>query len=126
VSTGRSSQGRTVFGPKKVDSDGKPGFYAHAALIYRMRRLGETWYCELVPDYCFTSDGMAEHRNADKLIAGIKRLDRHPAVEGPALTTMGDCRAFNYVREEKPLIRLRRCWSSTPSAISTTGSRWTM
>jgi hypothetical protein len=81
VSTGRSSQGRTVFGPKKVDSDGKAGFYGHAALVYRMRRLGGTWYCELVPDYCFTSDGVAEHRNADKLIAGIKRLDRHPAVD---------------------------------------------
>jgi Domain of unknown function (DUF4365) len=80
VSTGRSAQGRTVFGPKKVDSSGKPGFYAHAAVSLRMRRLGPTWYCEIVPDYCFTSDGAVEHRNAEKLIAGIKRLDRHPAV----------------------------------------------
>jgi hypothetical protein len=80
VATGRSSQGRTVFGPKRPGADGKPGFYFHAALVARMRRLGRTWYCEIVPDYCFTSDGVAEHRNADKLRAGIKRLDRHPAV----------------------------------------------
>jgi hypothetical protein len=40
------------------------------------------WFCELEPDYCFTSDGVTEHRNADKLLAGIKRLERHAAVSG--------------------------------------------
>ena len=47
-----------------------------------MRRLGRTWYCELVPDYCFTSNGKDPHRFEDKLRAGIKRLDRHAAVAG--------------------------------------------
>jgi hypothetical protein len=40
------------------------------------------WYCQLEPDYCFTSDGYTESRFADSLLAGIKRLDRHPAVFG--------------------------------------------
>jgi hypothetical protein len=33
---------------------------------------------------------------------GVRRFFRLDQVEGPALTTMGDCGAFNYVREEKP------------------------
>jgi hypothetical protein len=48
----------------------------------RFRRFDGSWYCQLEPDYCFTSDGYAESRLADKLLAGIKRLDRHPAVAG--------------------------------------------
>jgi Domain of unknown function (DUF4365) len=35
-----------------------------------------------VSSYCFTSDGYTESRFADSLLAGIKRLDRHPAVLG--------------------------------------------
>jgi Domain of unknown function (DUF4365) len=75
--------GRTVFGPHYAKSEPeKVSYYHHAALQLRFRRFDGRWYCQLEPDYCFTSDGYAESRLADKLLAGIKRLDRHPAVAG--------------------------------------------
>lgn len=76
-------RGHTVFGPyySKNEPD-TVSFYRHAALTTRFRRIGGTWYCQLSTDYCFTSDGRAEYRYADTLLAGIKRLDRHAAVAG--------------------------------------------
>jgi hypothetical protein len=83
VSRRPGGRGRTVFGPHPDKREpGKIGYYHHAALQMRFRRLDGAWFCELEPDYCFTSDGATEHRNADKLLAGIKRLDRHAAVSG--------------------------------------------
>jgi hypothetical protein len=80
---GPGSRGRTVFGPHTSKSDPQSvGFYHHAALRTRFRRLEGVWYCQLEPDYCFTTDGYTEHPYADRLLAGIKRLDRHPAVRG--------------------------------------------
>lgn len=75
------ASGRTVFGPH-LARDGSVGYYHHAAIRMRMRRLGRSWFAELTPDYCFTSDGSEPHRYEDKLLAGIKRLDRHAAVAG--------------------------------------------
>jgi hypothetical protein len=76
-------RGHTVFGPyySKKDPD-TIRFYRHAALSVRFRRFDGTWYSQLGPDYCFTSDGREEHPYADSLLAGIKRLDRHAAVAG--------------------------------------------
>lgn len=83
VSRTPGGRGRTVFGPHADKRDPtKVGYYHHAALQMRFRRLDRDWFCELEPDYCFTSDGTAEHRNADKLLTGIKRLERHAAVSG--------------------------------------------
>jgi hypothetical protein len=80
---GPGARGRTVFGPHYAKSEpDKISYYHHAALEMRFRRFDGSWYCQLEPDYCFTSDGYAESRLADKLLAGIKRLDRHPAVAG--------------------------------------------
>ena len=80
---GPGALGRTVFGPHYAKSEPeKVSYYHHAALRLRFRRFDCCWYCQLEPDYCFTSDGYAESRLADKLLAGIKRLDRHPAVAG--------------------------------------------
>jgi hypothetical protein len=83
VSRRLGGRGRTVFGPHPDKREpGKIGYYHHAALQMRFRRIDGAWFCELEPDYCFTSDGVTEHRNADKLTAGIKRLERHAAVSG--------------------------------------------
>lgn len=80
---GPGTRGRTVFGPHYAKSDpDRVSYYHHAAVRTRFRRIGGTWHCQLEPDYCFTSDGYAESRFADSLLAGIKRLDRHPAVFG--------------------------------------------
>lgn len=38
--------------------------------------------CHLGVDYCFTHDGKNESSFADSLLAGIKRLERHPSVIG--------------------------------------------
>jgi hypothetical protein len=80
---GPGVRGRTVFGPHFAKSDPtRISYYHHAALRSRFRRLDGQWYCQLEPDYCFTSDGFAESRFADNLLAGIKRLERHAAVAG--------------------------------------------
>jgi len=80
---GRGSRGRTVFGPHYAKSEpDRVSFYHHAALSTRYRRIADTWYCQLEPGYCFTTDGHTEAAFADSLLAGIKRLDRHPAVKG--------------------------------------------
>ncbi|QUW78574.1 DUF4365 domain-containing protein [Streptomyces mirabilis] len=95
---GPGSRGRTVFGPHTSKADPqRVGFYHHAALRTRFRRLDGVWYCQLEPDYCFTTDGYTEHPYADRLIAGIKRLDRHPAVRGWTLVWA------NYLRKEADL-----------------------
>lgn len=76
-------RGHTVFGPYRSEKDpNRISFYRHAALTTRFRRFGSTWYCQLGPDYCFTSDGREEYQYADALLAGIKRMDRHAAVAG--------------------------------------------
>mgnify|MGYP002623605805 CR=1 FL=1 len=72
--------GRTVFGEYRSKKTGKIVCYRHAALRARFRRFDGVWYCQIDPDYCFTSDGWEEYRYADAMLAGIKRLDRHKAV----------------------------------------------
>lgn len=80
---GPRSRGRTVFGPHYAKSEpDRISYYHHAALRTRFRSIGGTWYCQLEPGYCFTTDGYAEAGFADSLLAGIKRMDRHPAVAG--------------------------------------------
>ena len=56
--------------------------YHHAALNPRFRRIDGKWFCQLGVDYCFTREGRNESSFADSLLAGIKRLERHPAVVG--------------------------------------------
>ena len=81
--SGSGNRHRTVFKGHSQDASGTgPGYYSHAALKIRSRLLGGQWYCQVDPDYCFTDDGITEHRNAEALLAGIKRLDRHAAVAG--------------------------------------------
>jgi Domain of unknown function (DUF4365) len=82
IPSGSANRKRTVFKPQGDDGTGGVGFYSHAALKLRPRRIAGRWYVQLEPDYCFTSDGVDEHRNADRLLAGIKRLEKHTAVKG--------------------------------------------
>jgi hypothetical protein len=51
-----------------------------------MRRFSNEWFFELTPTYHFTEDGKVPHPNADVLLSGIKRMERHPAVLGAFLT----------------------------------------
>lgn len=80
---GGGRRGRTVFGPHfSKTGEKRVTYYHHAALKPRFRRIDDAWYCQLCVDYCFTRDGHTEASFADGLLAGIKRLDRHPAVHG--------------------------------------------
>jgi hypothetical protein len=80
---GNDRRGRTVFGVhySKADPD-RVSYYHHAALNPRFRRIDGKWFCQLGVDYCFTRDGTNESSFSDSLLAGIKRLERHPAVIG--------------------------------------------
>jgi hypothetical protein len=70
-----------------IRPDGAPSvYYKHYAFEGRMRRFSNDWFFELTPTYYFTEDGKVPHPNADLLLAGIKRMERHPAVLGAFLT----------------------------------------
>jgi Domain of unknown function (DUF4365) len=83
VGRGNGKRGRTVFGPhySKTEPE-RVSYYHHAALSPRFRRIDGAWFCLLGVDYCFTRDGKNEASFSDSLLAGIKRLERHPAVIG--------------------------------------------
>lgn len=61
------------------------GYFRHEAAFTKFVRLGEKWYLEVTPTYFFTSDGRTEFRNSEKLLAGIKRMERHQSVRGNLL-----------------------------------------
>jgi hypothetical protein len=83
VGRGNGKRGRTVFAPHYSKTEpGRLSYYHHAALKPRFRRIDGIWFCQLSVDYCFTHDGQSESSFADSLLAGIKRLERHPSVIG--------------------------------------------
>jgi hypothetical protein len=61
-------------------------YYKHFAFEGRMRRFSNEWFFELTPTFYFTEDGRTPHPNAELLLSGIKRMERHPAVLGAFLT----------------------------------------
>jgi hypothetical protein len=80
--SGSANRKRTVFSGHGDNGAGQPGFFSHAALKLRPRCIAGQYFLQLEPDYCFSSDGFTEHKNADLLLAGIKRLDKHAALKG--------------------------------------------
>ncbi len=61
------------------------GYFRHKAAITNFVRLGGKWFLEVTPTYFFTSDGRAEYWNSEKLLSGIKQIERHPSVRGSLL-----------------------------------------
>lgn len=78
----KGAPGRTVFKAHGIRVDGSPSYYHHVAAKLRLRRLDTAWFVEITPDWCFTIDGREPSPRSDKLAAGIKRRERHPAVSG--------------------------------------------
>jgi hypothetical protein len=79
----RSVTGRTrqVFTPKyKKNDPGQVSYYLHAALEWQFLMIDGNWYCALVPTYHYTRDGYRDSLYLSEYLAGIKRLDRNPAV----------------------------------------------
>lgn len=54
--------------------------YRHLALDPAFRRDDRNWFVELTPSYLFTRDGREIDGRHEQLLAGIKRLERQPAV----------------------------------------------
>jgi hypothetical protein len=69
---------------KKVD-DAIWTYYRHHAFYGRFRQFGEEWFLQIDPTYRFTSDGRQVHHNASKLLSGIRKLEKNPAVLGQAV-----------------------------------------
>ncbi|NED51507.1 DUF4365 domain-containing protein [Micromonospora aurantiaca] len=81
----RSSTGRTrlVFNPKyKKAAPDEISYCQHAALEWQFIAIDGAWHCALTPTYHYTRDGHRDSLFLSDLLAGIKRLDRNPAVYG--------------------------------------------
>jgi hypothetical protein len=81
----RSDTGRTrlVFNPKyKKAAPDEISYCQHAALEWQFITIDGAWYCALTPTYHYTRDGYRDSFFLSELLAGIKRLDRNPAVYG--------------------------------------------
>jgi hypothetical protein len=70
---------------QRKDDPTRPQFYRHAALRAQFSRIGDEWFCELLPDYFFTDDGYKEFRFADRNLAKMKRIEKNPARLGETL-----------------------------------------
>ena len=80
---GEVGSGRTVFKVYRTQDDrNKVRYCRHYAAWLNFRRWEEEWYLEISPTYHFTIDGERESLYASEYIAGIKRLERNPAVRG--------------------------------------------
>lgn len=67
---------------QRKGESGLKGYYRHAALRWQFIETDDEWFCELKPDYFFSSNGYRESPFADEKLAGIKRLDKQRAVLG--------------------------------------------
>lgn len=70
-----------VFWPR-TNKEGRATHYKHAALAWQFLRVGEEWYCELVPDWHFTRDGHRDSKYIATNLSGLKRMDKNKAVFG--------------------------------------------
>ncbi|MCW6005232.1 DUF4365 domain-containing protein [Micromonospora sp. CPCC 205371] len=78
---GASGRARLVFNPKpKKSNPDQISYCQHAALEWQFLHTDGQWYCALVPTYHYTRDGYRDSLFLSDLLAGIKRLDRNPAV----------------------------------------------
>jgi hypothetical protein len=79
----RSASGRTrlVFNPKyKKTAPDQISYCQHAALEWQFLDIDGGWYCALTPTYHYTRDGHRDSLFLSEYLAGIKRMDRNPAV----------------------------------------------
>ncbi len=70
---------------KHKDDPTRPQYYRHAALRSHFSRLGDDWFCEILPDYFYSDDGYKEFAFADKNLAKMKRIERNAARLGETL-----------------------------------------
>ncbi|MET8799998.1 DUF4365 domain-containing protein [Nocardia sp. NPDC004568] len=80
---GARGRQRLVFHPKfKKNKPDQVGYYKHVALEWQFMLLDDQWYCALTPTYHYTRDGYRDSLFMSEHLAGIKRLDKNPAVHG--------------------------------------------
>ncbi|WP_236833822.1 DUF4365 domain-containing protein [Blastococcus sp. KM273129] len=95
---GGTGQPRLVFHAKHNKRTGKISYYKHAALRWQFLHLDDAWLCALTPEAHYTRDGYRDSRFIADLLAGLKRLDRNPAVRGHVRMWA------TYLRGERPLL----------------------
>lgn len=95
---GGTGQPRLVFHAKHNKRTGKISYYKHAALRWQFLHLDGEWLCALTPEAHYTRDGHRDSRFIADLLAGLKRLDRNPAVRGHVRMWA------TYLRGERPLL----------------------
>jgi Domain of unknown function (DUF4365) len=67
----------------------KPGqiaYWRHLAIKGKFILLGEQWYLEITPTYCFTSNGFWRSKFSETYLSGIKRIEKNSAVLRNILT----------------------------------------
>ncbi|MGO9901253.1 MAG: DUF4365 domain-containing protein [Solirubrobacteraceae bacterium] len=72
--------GRTVVVAQTSKEDGHFTGYRHDAATIATRRLSGSWFLQLRPTCLFTWDGHQVSGHHDSALAGIKRIETHPAV----------------------------------------------
>lgn len=60
-------------------------YYRHHGFYGRFRQFGEDWFLQIDPTYRFTSDGRNLHPKSPKLLSGIRKLEKNPAVLGQVI-----------------------------------------
>lgn len=73
----------------------------HSAFQGRFRWLGEQWYLEITPTYRFTYNGKDLNRYHEKLLSGIKRIERNRSVLSQLLVWQAVLRA-PWIRSDRP------------------------
>jgi len=103
---------RSVFTPYRDKREpGRIAYCSHMAIEAEFRVFDGNWFLEVNPSYYFTQDGRAVHPYADKLMSGIRRLERHESLSrqlrfwSDILTEQGDLFTGDYehLRVERPL-----------------------
>lgn len=100
-STGRA---RTVFNTKQKQDGSGVSYCKHAALKWQFTQPGDGWLCALSPTYYYTRDGKSESKFTDKLLSGIKRMERNAAVLGTTLMWAAYLRGEDHLLEQTDTI----------------------
>jgi hypothetical protein len=72
---------RTVFkGYRSKTDTQRISYYRHMAFSGQFRRYAGQWFLEVTPTYHYTADGLRQDRWSAERLAGIKKLERNPAI----------------------------------------------
>lgn len=104
--SGKRPTSRVVFKQYMKKSDSSQRAYCrHSAFEGQFLRFSDEWYLEITPTYHFTSDGYSKHKFRDKLLQGIKRVERNPDVLGQLFMWANYLSQSTLFSSEYPILR---------------------